>query len=168
LLVWQGAPSCRNLVTPCISIQGNNFSLSTDIYIWLFMVVLGGRKKKEPLPFLPLKQPHTITLGECFTLVTTYFCFYRLIVDALLTFIDLGFTSWNVDSSLNMTFSQSVSVQAQCFLQKALRFLTIFSVRSGFLAAQRDGIPSLFWQTVWIVLTDTFDQPCPSSALWRF
>jgi hypothetical protein len=33
-------------------------------------------------------------------------------------------------------------------LQKAIRFLTIFSVRSGFLAVQRDGIPSLFWQTV--------------------
>jgi hypothetical protein len=75
------------------------------MYIWLFLMVLGGRKKREPLPFLPLKQPHTITLGECLTFVTTYFCLYRLIVDALLTFIDLGFTSRNVDSSLNIMFS---------------------------------------------------------------
>jgi hypothetical protein len=113
LLVWQGAPSCRNLVTPCISIQGNNFSLSTVMYIWLFMVVWGGgRKKREPLPFLQLKQPHTITLRERFTFVTTDFCLYWLIVNALLTFIDLGLMSQNVDSLLKMTFSQLVSVQA--------------------------------------------------------
>jgi hypothetical protein len=79
---------------------------------------------------------------------STVLLLVRLIVHALLTFIDLGFTSRNVDSSLNITFSQSVSVQAQCSLQKAIRFLTIFSVRRGFLAVQRDGIPSLFWQTV--------------------
>jgi hypothetical protein len=88
------------------------------MYIWLFMVVWGEGKKREPLPFLPLKQPQTITLRERFTFVTTDFCMYWLIVNALLTFIDLGLMSRNVDSSLKMMFSQLVSVQAQCFYRK--------------------------------------------------
>ncbi len=35
---------------------------------------LGGRKYREPWPPMPEKQPHTITLAECLTLTTTYFC----------------------------------------------------------------------------------------------
>jgi hypothetical protein len=74
LLVWQGAPSCKNLLTPCMAIQGNSFSLSTlmimELFMELFMVILGGIKNREPLPFLAEKHPHTITLGECFTFVT--------------------------------------------------------------------------------------------------
>jgi hypothetical protein len=36
--------------------------------------ILGGRKNREPLPFFAEKHPHSITLRECFTFVTTYFC----------------------------------------------------------------------------------------------
>jgi hypothetical protein len=51
------------------------------------------------------------------------------------------------------TVSQSISVQARYFLQKASFFLKIFSVRSGFFAADRDGSPNLLLQMSWIVRT---------------
>jgi hypothetical protein len=105
---------------------------------------LGGRKKREPLLFFPLKQPHTVTRGKCFTLVMIYFCLYQFIVAYLLTFIALGLTSQKDDSLLNIMFSQSVSIQAQCiFLQKEILFLTIFYVSSSFLVAHQEDMPSL-------------------------
>jgi hypothetical protein len=54
-----GAPSCRNLVTPWMAIQGNSFSLSTLMYMELFMVILGG-EKEQGTPALPYREapPH--------------------------------------------------------------------------------------------------------------
>jgi hypothetical protein len=149
-----------------MAIQGNSFSLSMlmymELFMELFMVILGGRKNREPLPLLAEKYPHTITLGECFTFVTTKFCLQRFIVDDRLTFCDLRFTSLKVDLSLNMTSSQSFLLQVRCFLQKDILFLTILSVRSGFLAAQCKGIRSLFLQMSWMERTETCDQPATS------
>jgi hypothetical protein len=64
----------------------------------------------------------------------------------LLTLWALGLIKQKVDSLLNITESHFFSVQLQYFLQKANLFLIIFAVSRGFLAAQRDGRASLFWQ----------------------
>ncbi len=52
-----------------------------------------------------------------------------------------------VDSSENITVSQSFSVQWRCFLQNLSLFFTMAEVRRGFLAAARDRIFNRFWQT---------------------
>jgi hypothetical protein len=65
----------------------------------------------------------------------------------------LGSMSQKVDSSLEIML---------CFLQKLSRFLIILAVRSGFLAAQRDGRPSFFWQTCWMLHTDMSPNPITS------
>ena len=44
LLLWQGAPSCRILLQPCILIQGKSFSFRTMAYFSLFMVEPAGKK----------------------------------------------------------------------------------------------------------------------------
>jgi hypothetical protein len=51
-----------------------------------------------------------------------------------------------VDSSENITVSQSFAIQDLNFMQKSSLFLTILSVNKGFFAAQRDGSPNLLLQ----------------------
>jgi hypothetical protein len=58
------------------------------------------------LPFLPLKQAHTMTLAECLTVFMTNQCLYWFISLPLLTVMDLVLTREKVDLSLYITFLQ--------------------------------------------------------------
>ena len=55
-------------------------------YLSLFIVVFWGRKYRAPLPLLPLKHPHTITLAGCLTVLMVKRWRYLLTPLGLLTF----------------------------------------------------------------------------------
>jgi hypothetical protein len=110
---------------------------------------LGGRQNRETLLFLAEKRPHTVTLGDYLTFVTTL-----LLVEAKHgqppNLLGAGV---HQPEGVYVTEHDVLSVlfiPSPVLTESHPFFLTIFSKRRGFLAAQRKGIPSLLLQMSWM------------------
>jgi hypothetical protein len=135
LAVCAGAESCWKIRHLCIVIVIGTLLTRIFLYSTAFTFVPWSTKYREPRPACE-KHPHTMTLGECFTVRTVYFGLNRWPIG--LRTIVAGAPNWQIDvSSEKRTQDQSSADQFRCFLQNFNRFSRCWLVRSGFLAGWR-------------------------------
>ncbi len=131
------------------------------------MGCLGGKEGEEPLLFFPLKQPQTVTLGKCFTLVMMYFCLYRLVVADLCTFMALGLTSQRMTHCWTLCFPNQFRSRPSVFFTERDPLPDYFLCELQLLGGTSGGHAQPLIEIVWIVLTDMSDQPATSLLTLR-